>query len=108
MKRSPMKRGKPLVWKGRKSKSRVTKGGRIILNWPEYLHLCKLVWERDQGCCQIRHDGCWGRLPYFSTAWCHHKIHRARGGSDSLENLVCVCPYCHEWIHDNPKEQIGG
>lgn len=30
----------------------------------------------------------------------HHKISRAQGGDDSRENLLWVCVYCHQDVHD--------
>jgi predicted HNH restriction endonuclease len=32
----------------------------------------------------------------------HHRKYRSRGGTNSLDNLLNVCPACHEWIHSNP------
>lgn len=29
----------------------------------------------------------------------HHIVSRARGGSNVLENLVCICPNCHRKAH---------
>ncbi len=33
------------------------------------------------------------------TAEAHHIVYRSRGGEDSLENLVLVCPNVHRAIH---------
>ncbi|WP_415171578.1 HNH endonuclease [Nocardioides sp.] len=36
-------------------------------------------------------------------AWeCHHRKLRSRGGEDSHENLVALCPGCHRWVHREP------
>ncbi len=95
---TPMERGKPLVWHGRRRETRITKGGRIILGEAEYTALCWQVWRRDGGECQIRHQpGCWGRLPGFSKRWMDHIKKRSQGGSDTLENLRCACFPCHQW-----------
>lgn len=29
----------------------------------------------------------------------HHVVERAQGGLDHRENLLWICPYCHEEIH---------
>ena len=41
--------------------------------------------------CRIK-DG----TPYLEV---HHKIQLAKGGEDSLENTVVLCPNCHRWAH---------
>lgn len=37
----------------------------------------------------------WGE----DTCDIHHILSRARGGSNLLENLVCICPNCHRKAH---------
>ena len=32
----------------------------------------------------------------------HHYIHRGRGGSDHMHNLVTLCSYCHSHVHGHP------
>lgn len=34
----------------------------------------------------------------------HHKLRRSQGGAHDASNLVALCPRCHSWTHDNPKE----
>ncbi len=94
--RPPCKR-KPLQYRGRKSTTRVTKGGRVVLGRAEYVALCRLIWDRDGGRCTIEHKGCWGKLPYFSTRWVDHRIKRSQMGSDTEENCRLACPSCHDW-----------
>jgi ribosomal protein S27AE len=36
----------------------------------------------------------------------HHNIPRARGRSDKVENLIPLCPNCHERHHANGTELI--
>lgn len=103
MKRTPLKRSgflkrTPFLYHGRKAEDRVTKGGRVILNQAHYTGLCQEIWVRDRGECQIKHGGCWGVLPGFSTQFIDHKIKRSQQGSDSLENCRLACPPCHSWL----------
>ena len=41
--------------------------------------------------------------PYLET---HHVIWLSRGGADSIDNLVALCPNCHRKMHivDNKKD----
>ena len=113
MKRSYMRRGKPLVWKGRRTETRVGKfSGRVILGKSEYFALCKKVWERDKGMCQVRENGriqagCLGRMLFFSTRWVDHIIKRSAGGSDSMENCRIACPICHDWADNQGGKSSG-
>ena len=34
--------------------------------------------------------------PYLE---CHHVIHLAKGGEDTIENAVALCPNCHRRMH---------
>lgn len=29
----------------------------------------------------------------------HHVVHRSQGGTDSVQNLICLCPKCHALAH---------
>lgn len=42
-----------------------------------------------------------------STCDIHHIIERKNGGTDSLDNLIIVCPNCHRVIHSNKKYTIS-
>ncbi len=33
----------------------------------------------------------------------HHRKMRSQGGPDEVENLIPVCPACHEQIHHHPE-----
>jgi hypothetical protein len=35
----------------------------------------------------------------------HHKIHRAKGGPDTHDNLICICPNCHRMQHFKKNAQ---
>jgi 5-methylcytosine-specific restriction endonuclease McrA len=98
-----MKRGAPLVWKGRRQETRIMHSGRIILGDSAYTALCWKVWRRDQGLCQINHNEfphyCWRSLPHFSKRWMDHIIKRSQGApGDILSNLRLACPPCHDWL----------
>jgi len=88
---------KRAAFRQRPRKAKITKSGRVILSRAQYVVLCHEVWLRDHGECQVRHEGCWGKLPYFSTRWVDHIIKRSQGGSDTLENTRLGCPPCHDW-----------
>lgn len=52
------------------------------------------VWARQNGKC------------YFcdrKIAICHHAMHRAKGGSDRVGNLVGLCPECHQKLHSDKE-----
>lgn len=51
-----------------------------------YKKMCELVDERDHHRCVICGS------PYIQH---HHVIFRSAGGSDTPENLVCLCSGCH-------------
>lgn len=34
----------------------------------------------------------------------HHYVERSRGGMGIEENLVCLCPRCHQRLHSGEKE----
>ena len=53
--------------------------------------LRKLVWERDEGVCQV----CLKEIPY-SDYQCGHMVDWALGGSNRLTNLVAMCGVCNQ------------
>lgn len=59
---------------------------RIRLHDRGYKKMCELVDERDHHRCVICGS------PYIQH---HHVIFRSAGGSDTPENLVCLCSRCH-------------
>jgi len=32
----------------------------------------------------------------------HHVVHRGQGGTDSPQNLITLCSYCHSHVHGRP------
>jgi hypothetical protein len=38
----------------------------------------------------------------------HHRKLRSQGGGHGLENLLALCPGCHEWAHKHPAEAVLG
>lgn len=60
-----------------------------------YKQMCKLADERDGYVCII----C--QKPGVQH---HHVIFRSKCGSDTLDNLVCLCPDCHaRYAHGDHK-----
>lgn len=52
-------------------------------------------------CCRCKHTSYElpvinGRKPIIEK---HHVIFRSEGGDNSQENLMCLCTYCHDFIH---------
>ena len=63
------------------------------------------VLERAQGKCECCHrDAPFLRAkdgsPYLEA---HHKIPLSRGGEDTVENTIAVCPNCHMELHYGMK-----
>ena len=58
----------------------------------------KRALERDAYQCQVcgNFPGC----PYTKIQ-VHHIIHREHGGTDNLDNLVCLCDLCHAVCHSH-------
>lgn len=58
----------------------------------------RLAKTRDKYQCQI----CGEVLPVsYGRLEVHHIVHRCKGGSDELENLVTLCDLCHAVTHDH-------
>jgi 5-methylcytosine-specific restriction endonuclease McrA len=64
---------------------------RIKLRKQAYRRLMKRVLERDGWRCR--------KCGSLENLQVHHKIKRSQQGSDSLENLVTLCVYCHMAEH---------
>lgn len=70
------------------------KTGRPIKDVVKTQHALKLrLIELRGSCCE--QCGC----PKTNILNVHHKIRKADGGSDNLENLQLICPNCHAEIH---------
>lgn len=61
---------------------------------PKWLRLSAQCRERDGWVCRV----C-GRDPGRSKLHAHHKIPRAKGGPDVLDNLISLCETCHNHEH---------
>lgn len=61
------------------------------------------VLDRDNHICQE----CNGKSK-DSRIEVHHIIHRANGGSDEQENLICLCKTCHDKVHEGKIGIKGG
>ena len=63
---------------------------RYRLSDKGYKKICEIVDERDNHACvlcgkpEVQH---------------HHVIYRSAGGSDYIDNLVCLCPHHHWMVH---------
>lgn len=64
----------------------------------------KVVIARDMGLCQrcIRS----GTVKAFDAV--DHKVPKARGGTDQLDNLECICNPCHTDKTNNEDKGVGG
>ena len=70
---------------------------RIRLSKNGYKQICNLVDERDEFKCVI-----------CNSHWAihhHHVIFRSAMGSDTINNLVCVCARCHDVYCHGIKEK---
>lgn len=55
--------------------------------------LVEAVYERDRGMCVNCGRGLeFGHKP-------HHIIFKSHGGGDTMDNLVLLCPTCHNEVH---------
>jgi hypothetical protein len=59
----------------------------------------KALAARSDGFCEAQLPGCLGT----ATDPCH-RVGRAQGGPDTLENLWHGCRMCHSWTHDRVDE----
>jgi hypothetical protein len=90
MRRSPLRRGKPLRRTAFKRRSNQT---------AEWRNARGVVLKRCEERCEARTAVCIGNVAHV-----HHLLRRSQGGGNEPENLLGVCFHCHEWIHANPKE----
>ena len=83
--------------------------GRIIVTTEVFIRNQDVVAEvlsQARGICGLcdkpapffrRDDG----SPYLEV---HHKIHLAKGGEDTVENAIALCPNCHRKLHHGTSE----
>lgn len=101
MKRTPLRRGKPLVRKAlertigtperRTAMRQASKRGRA--KTAAYMPLRNAVLERDGHCVLC---------PATTDLDVHHRKLRSRGGEDAHENLVTLCRFHHNVVHRSP------
>jgi len=76
----------------------IPKNKPIRLKGPKLKKLLMEVLERDRYICQ------WGECESLSYKPPidppHHIVYKSRGGSDTEENLITLCMYCHKKVHD--------
>ena len=60
----------------------------------------RVVAERDEECCVV--CGRWGGYPNA------HYIPRSQGGLGIEENIVTLCPECHQAYDNSPMRRIIG
>ena len=72
-------------------KSRDDKTLRVRLDSTSYRILHRHVLERDCWRCQA----C-GSMQHLQV---HHQKFRSQSGSDVEQNLITLCPLCHEQVH---------
>lgn len=59
--------------------------------------IVELVHERDSGLCGVCRTH-----PADGNKFClHHVKYRSEGGADAVENLISVCPRCHDRLHQH-------
>ncbi len=61
----------------------------------EKMRVADQVWDRDDFSCQ--NPNCSGES--FIDSYPHHILSKARGGSDTKENLITLCIECHWQVH---------
>jgi 5-methylcytosine-specific restriction endonuclease McrA len=66
-----------------------------------YRKICAVVDARDGDTCRC--CGVWvGDVRHH-----HHIIYRSRRGTDSADNLLVLCPICHDAVHRHKVEIEG-
>jgi 5-methylcytosine-specific restriction endonuclease McrA len=72
----------------------ISKDRPIRLSLEEYRALHRAMLERDRWKCQA--------CGSIAGVEVHHIRHLGRSGSDSVENLICLCRNCHSKVHMRP------
>ena len=57
--------------------------------------------ERAKGVCEVHTVKCGEGMSMLHR---HHRLTRAHGGTNELDNLLLACDGCHTYIHHNPRE----
>ena len=91
----------------RKAEGRGVRTSRLVPQYSRSAEVVRLTKERAKGLCELCGEPAPFRdrkgQPYLET---HHVIWLSRGGKDSTENTVALCPNCHTRIHvlDDPGD----
>lgn len=101
MRRSPLKRGKPLV-----RRTPLARGGALRPVSAKRRRMRRAadpvvaaVFERDGGCVLRNHSHLAG--PCFGKPRTpHHLVKAWQGPGWTVDNLVCLCSFHNEWVED--------
>lgn len=63
---------------------------------PAVAELARRLAEGKCDLCQKPAPFSVSNMPYLE---CHHVVHLAKGGADTIENAVALCPNCHRRMH---------
>lgn len=72
----------------------------VSVHYSRNAYVSQYTKERAKGVCQLceekpKFNGLDGK-PYLES---HHVTHLSRGGRDSIDNCVALCPSCHKKVH---------
>jgi 5-methylcytosine-specific restriction endonuclease McrA len=74
----------------------------------EWRAVCRLVDARDKGRCRVCGYRCDpDAMDLLRRAHRHHITYRSAGGPDSTQNLILLCPRCHELEHRHVLDVRG-
>lgn len=79
--------------------------GKLFLSGWDWQEQKRQVAKRDNYTCQV----CERAMDVFdgmTIGDVHHIIHRSKGGSDDLDNLMLVHRRCHEVLHEEKQTQF--
>lgn len=104
LKRSALKRGKPL-----QAKTGLKRGNTRLkpisdakrAQKPARNALTQKVFERDSFTCQIASlvaEPCFGRLTP------HHLKKESQGGPHTMSNVIAACVFHNDWVEDHPTQ----
>lgn len=91
----------------KKAAGRGEKRNRLVSSYSRSAEVVRLTKERAKGVCELCRKPApfldRKGQPYLET---HHVVWLSRGGKDSTENTVALCPNCHTRIHvlDDPGD----
>ncbi|MBW6398945.1 HNH endonuclease [Roseomonas sp. HJA6] len=71
----------------------------VVAQFERNLAVAELAKRLAEGRCDLCREPApfsVSRVPYLE---CHHVVHLAQGGADTIENAVALCPNCHRRMH---------